>query len=237
MKLTIPTEEDIQYLNAELAEMSAPERLKWASRTFTPGIAVSTSLQTQSVPLLHLVSKVCPEMPVIFIDTGFHFPETLAFMNSINECCQLNIQVIHPTITKKQLERDYGEELYRRDPDLCCYINKVEPMQRATEQYQALLVGVRHDQTQHRSALRVIERRFTGPVRVHPIIDWSSEDVENYIKEHNLPMHPLSSQGYPSVGCAPCTQPVTPDQSGERAGRWIGKEKDECGLQVEYTGK
>ncbi len=237
MKFTIPTEEDIKYLNEELTKKNAQERLVWAAKTFTPGIAVSSSFQTQSVPLLHLVSQSCPELPVIFIDTGFHFPETLAFRDMLKEKFHLNIHIIHPTITKEQLILDYGTELYRRDPDLCCYINKIEPMQRATAQYQVLVAGVRHDQTKHRNALRVIERRFSGPVRIHPIIDWSENDILQYITEHNLPAHPLTAQGYTSIGCAPCTQPTSRETTDKRAGRWTGKEKTECGLQIDFDKK
>jgi phosphoadenosine phosphosulfate reductase len=214
--------------------MSPEDILRWAWETFGPKVAVSSSFQTQSVPLLHIVSRVCPEMPVIFIDTGFHFPETLAFRDEIQARYHLNLVVVRPTITKSQLLARYGEGLYRHDPDLCCYLNKVEPMQRAISDLAAWIAGVRHDQTAHRRSLKVIQPLSSGLLKIHPLLNWTRDDLWAYIRAHDLPAHPLYEQGYLSVGCAPCTIPVFLGQD-PRAGRWAGTDKKECGLHVDIT--
>ncbi len=223
---------DVQVLQPEA--MSAEEVLRWAWETFGFKVAASSSFQTQSVPLLHLISRVCPEMPVLFIDTGFHFPETLAFRDDLQARYNLNVVVVRPAITKHDLLMRYGEGLYRRDPDLCCYLNKVEPMQRAISDLAAWIAGVRHDQTRHRAKLKVIQPLSSGLLKIHPLLHWSKEDLQAYMDKYALPKHPLHKKGYRSIGCAPCTVPVSPEQDA-RAGRWAGTDKQECGLHMDIT--
>ncbi|MCZ7542749.1 MAG: phosphoadenylyl-sulfate reductase [Anaerolineae bacterium] len=228
----IGTDLDIPRLNEQLEGWPAEDILAWAWATLGPDVAVSSSFQTQSVPLLYLVSQVCPEMPVIFVDTGFHFPETLAFRDELQARYNLNIVVARPAIEKSQMLQQYGEGLYRRDPDLCCYLHKVEPMQRAIAGLRGWISGVRRDQTAHRATLRVIEAQPGRPLKIHPLLNWTRRDLWRFINAHDLPAHPLFAQGYLSVGCAPCTRPVTPGED-ERAGRWEGADKTECGLHVD----
>ncbi len=225
---------DLEALNARFEAASAAEVLAWAWETFAPHVAASSSFQTQSVPLLHLISRVCPEMPVLFIDTGFHFPETLTFRDTLVARYGINVVPVHPQVTKSELLRKYGEGLYRRDPDLCCYVNKVEPMQRALSEMVAWVAGVRRDQTAHRSALQVLEHQPSGLLKIHPLLNWTQEDVQSYVRQHDLPAHPLEMMGYRSIGCAPCTRPVSPGEN-ERAGRWAGTGKKECGLHLDWS--
>lgn len=227
---------DIPLLNDRLDQMSAGEILSWVWKAFGPQVVASSSFQTQSVPLLHIISQVCPEMPVIFIDTGFHFLETLAFRDELQARYGLNIVVVHPTIGKGELLLKYGEGLYRHDPDLCCYINKVEPMRRALSGARAWVSGVRREQTAHRKELRVIEPQSSGLLKIHPMIHWTKERLWEYINRYRLPSHPLYSAGYLSIGCAPCTRPVSAGED-ERAGRWAGTEKNECGLHTDWTNR
>ncbi|MCP4544787.1 MAG: phosphoadenylyl-sulfate reductase [Chloroflexi bacterium] len=227
---------DISILNERLEQMSASEILAWAWETFGPHGIASSSFQTQSVPLLHLISQVCPEMPVIFIDTGFHFLETLAFRDELQARYGLNIVVMHPTIGKGELLAKYGGGLYRQDPDLCCHINKVEPMQRALSGARAWISGVRRDQTAHRKNLRVIEPQSSGLLKIHPMINWTKGQLGEYTNRYMLPFHPLFIVGYLSIGCAPCTRPVSVGQD-ERSGRWAGTEKNECGLHTDWANK
>ncbi len=227
------SDEDLARLNESFEQATAEEILRWAWDTFAPAVVASSSFQTQSVPLLHLISRVCPAMPILFIDTGFHFPETLAFRDELRDRYGLNIVTVHPEITQSELFRKYGEGLYRRDPDLCCYINKVRPMQRALEGKQAWITGVRRDQTKNRAHLRTIERQATGVLKVHPLLRWSREDVAAYRERYHLPVHPLYHLGYLSVGCAPCTRPVLVGED-ERAGRWAESGKTECGLHLDW---
>jgi phosphoadenosine phosphosulfate reductase len=214
----------------DLEESPAEEIVAWAAEQFGDGLAMSSSFQGQSLPLLHLVSRVAPRTPVVFLDTGFHFPETLAFRDRIVKAWGLNLVVARH-------QPDPGEDAYarmdlhRQDPDLCCHIHKVEPMRRAMEGRSAWLSGVRRDQGPTRASLRVVETASEGMVRVHPMAAWTDRDVWRYVHEHGLPDHPLTAQGYLSVGCAPCTQPV---QIGAdpRSGRWPGQQKTECGLHT-----
>lgn len=224
---------DITALNARLEDASAEEILIWAWETFAPDIAASSSFQTQSVPLLHIIARVCPEMPVIFIDTGFHFPETLTFRDQLQAQFNLNIMTVRPTMTQSELLQQYGEALYRRDPDLCCYINKVSPMQWMTSRMRAWVSGVRRDQTANREAMHVLEWQAKGLLQVHPMLHWTRDDVRAYRQAHDLPVHPLYNRGYVSVGCAPCTRPVFIGES-ERAGRWADSDKKECGLHLDW---
>jgi phosphoadenosine phosphosulfate reductase len=231
--ITVP-DLDIPDLNDRLERLHPAEILEWAWATFAPHIAASSSFQTQSLPLLHLISQVCPDMPIIFLDTGFHFPETLQFRDELQARLRLNIVVVRAAVEKSQLLARYGEGLYRRDPDLCCYINKVEPMQRATVDLQAWISGVRHDQTEHRNNLRILEPETDGPLKIHPLLNWTKKEVWAYIEQYQLPVHPLLAWGYLSVGCAPCTRPVHAGEN-ERAGRWAGLDKIECGLHLGLT--
>lgn len=228
---------DIVLLNEHLKSLEAEEILEWAWESFHTRVAASSSFQTQSVPLLHLISQVCPDMAIIFVDTGYHFPETLEFRVELQERFGLNLFVCHPlTESRRPFLEFHNEVLYRRDPDLCCHINKVKPMQRAIAKMglEALISGVRRDQTENRRRLRALEWQQTGLLRVHPLINWSREDVSDYIEKRGLPKHPLHKQGYTSVGCAPCTRPTRSGED-ERAGRWAGTQKKECGLHLYLT--
>jgi len=210
---------------------STAEILQWAWDTFGSRVAASSSFQTQSLPLLHLISQVCPRMPVIFLDTGFHFPETLAFRDELQARLGLNLVIARPAIEKSQLIARYGEGLYRHDPDLCCYINKVEPMRRALVGFEAWISGVRRDQTNNRQTLSVLEAQPNGPLKIYPMLNWPRQQVQEYIDRYQLPPHPLLVNGYYSIGCAPCTRPVLPG-ADERSGRWAGANKKECGLHI-----
>jgi phosphoadenosine phosphosulfate reductase len=222
---------DIPRLNKQLENAPAPEILRWAWDTFGPKLTASSSFQTQSVPLLHMISQVCLELPVIFLDTGFHFPETLNFRDDLQTQLGLKLVIIQPAIEKSQLMTQYGQALYRKDPDLCCYINKIEPMQRALTGIDGWISGVRRDQTANRKSLPVLEEQSTGPLKIYPLLNWTRRQIYSYIDEHDLPTHPLLAKGYTSIGCVPCTRPVSVDED-ERAGRWTGTDKDECGLHL-----
>jgi phosphoadenosine phosphosulfate reductase len=225
---------DIVALNERFEHATTEEILRWTWETFAPDVMASSSFQTQSVPLLHIISQVCPKMPVIFIDTGFHFPETLAFRDKLQAQFKLNILTVRPTVTQSELLQQYGEALYRRDPDLCCYINKVQPMQWITTQMKALVAGVRRDQTANRQTMNVLHQPAQGPLQIHPLLNWTKAEVQAYRQVHDLPVHPLYARGYVSVGCAPCTRAVFLGED-ERAGRWADSDKKECGLHLDWN--
>ncbi|WP_456428588.1 phosphoadenylyl-sulfate reductase [Rhodocaloribacter sp.] len=221
---------DMPALNLRFEGASPETILGWAWRTFGPEIAATSSFQTQSVPLLHMIARVAPEMPVFFLDTGFHFAETLAFRDRLRERFGLNVVALTPEDGHEAFRRRHGD-LYRRDPDLCCFINKVEPLERAMKGMRAWISGIRRDQTLHRAATPIVSLGPEGRVKVCPLAGWTRRDVWRYLHDHELPEHPLLKKGYLSIGCAPCTQPVA-DGADERAGRWAGREKTECGLHL-----
>lgn len=202
--------------------------LRWAWERFGPEVGVTSSFQTQSVPLLHMVATAVPEMPVLFLDTGFHFPETLAFRDRLVRELGLEVRVLASKMGNDAFRRRYGT-LYRSDPDLCCYINKVEPLARAKKGLAAWVSGIRRDQTRSRRATPVLSWDEDGLWKVCPLAGWTAEDVARYRAEHDLPSHPLHDEGYRSIGCAPCTR-RTREGEDPRAGRWAGLDKTECGL-------
>ena len=222
----------LESLIGELAGKSPGEILQWVWDRYGPAVAMTSSFQSQSLPLLHLVSRVVPEMPVLFLDTGFHFPETLRFRDRL--VAEWDLKVLNLRADRK-VESALGPQLpvlppYQQDPDQCCYVNKVQPLREALKGLNAYVSGIRRDQTRERSNIRVLESAG-GFIRVHPIGDWTERDVWRYIHEHDLPVHPLFEQGYASVGCAPCTAPPLDAEDG-RSGRWAGREKTECGIHT-----
>lgn len=221
---------ELEQLNAGFERATPAEIIRWAAETFAPDVAASSSFQTQSVPLLHMIAQVAPELPVFFLDTGFHFPETLAFRDRLIQELGLNVRVLKPQLGHEGFRREYGE-LYRRDPDMCCYINKVEPLRRAMQGLKAWISGIRRDQTAARNSTPILARQPDGLWKISPLATWTRRDVWQYIHDHDLPEHPLLAQGYLSIGCAPCTRPVANEQD-ERSGRWAGLEKSECGLHI-----
>jgi phosphoadenosine phosphosulfate reductase len=231
--LTALPELDLPHLNERFERLPAPEILQWAWETFGSQAAASSSFQTQSVPLLHLISQICPTMPIIFLDTEFHFPETLCFRDELQERFKLNIVNMRPVIERDELATRYGVSLPQHNPDLCCYIHKVEPMQRALAGFQAWVSGTRRDQTEHRQQQAMLERLPDGLLKIQPMLNWTKSEINNYIEQHNLPRHPLFGQGYRSIGCAPCTLPSLSED--ERAGRWAGLDKTECGLHTKLS--
>lgn len=222
---------DIERLNIDFASKSPLEILDWSWRIFNPTIIASSSFQSQSVVLLHMIAQACPDMEVIFLDTGYHFPETLRFRDLLQKELGINIKTVYPDPEAKKYLEDDIRPPYRRDPDLCCRINKVEPMKQALSGMQAWVTGIRRDQTSNRKEIDIIEKQKSGIYKINPLAHWTKKEVWNYIDRHNLPTHPLFSEGYLSIGCAPCTRRVS-DGEDERAGRWDGTEKNECGLHT-----
>lgn len=192
----------------------------------------TSSFQSNSVVLLHLLSRLAPEVPVWFLNTGFHFPETLAFRRGLARQWGLDVRDALSPIPRIQQRDPQGRLLYASDPDYCCHINKVMPLDPVLAQNDVWINGVRGSQSATRAAMQVEERGRNGILRYHPLLDWTGRDVGTYIHAHGLPGHPLEAEGYWSVGCAPCT--ANPNGGGldDRGGRWAGLKKTECGLHL-----
>jgi phosphoadenosine phosphosulfate reductase len=222
--------EDLPALNRQLEEMAPPAILRWAWETFGPDLAITSSFQTQSVPLLHMVWQTVPQMRVFFLDTGFHFRETLAFRDDLASRWQLNLILLRPALDPAAFVQTYGE-LYRENPLLCCEINKVRPWREAILGLKAWVTGIRRDQTVVRRKTPIIAQEGGGIYKICPLAGWTREAVERYGRDHALPPHPLQAKGYRSLGCEPCTNPVSAADD-ERAGRWEGQGQTECGLHL-----
>ncbi len=230
------TPEEIASLSNEFEKNSPQEIIKWVVDECCPNLAMSSSFQTQSTPLLHMVNKIQPKMRIFFLDTGMHFWDTLVFREHLEQIWDLNIVDLRPDEKWRTVLRHFGHDLPETDPNLCCYIRKVQPMQKALDGVDAWITGIRRDQTANRAHAQILEYKRDGLLRVAPFLNWTREEVFNYISEKNLPRHSMPVSLYPSIGCKPCTRAIQPNEN-ERAGRWTGKGKTECGLHTEMFNK
>ncbi len=194
----------------------------------------TSSFQTQSAVLLHILSQTDPSVPVYFINTGFHFPETIRYKDMLAEMLGIRVIDLLPHVPKVMQTNAAGNLMFTYDPDYCCYLNKVQPVQSLLEKYDVWVNGVRADQNGHRSRFREEEMTSCQTLRYHPLIGWTEGVIREYIALHKLPVHPLEEKGYRSIGCEPCTRPA--NGSDLRDARWPGMKKTECGLHEESGG-
>jgi len=226
------TGEDLAALAAaagsRLDGAPAEEIVRWAAGTFGSRFCVTSSFADAA--LAHLVSRVAPGTDVVFLDTGLHFPETLRVREQVAGSLPVRVRSVRPRLTVGQQDGRYGPRLFARQPDECCALRKVEPLERALADYDAWAAGLRRDESPTRAHTPVVHFEASrGKVKVNPLAAWSQSDVDAYITRWDVPVNPLLSQGYGSVGCWPCTRRV---KAGEdpRAGRWPLFDKTECGL-------
>jgi phosphoadenosine phosphosulfate reductase len=224
--------DEINQLSEQFERSSPQEILAWAVAEFTPDIALSSSFQTQSLPLLHMAMLAMPDIRIFFLNTGYHFWDTLIFREQLSRELNMNVIDLYRDARWDVFRRRFGRELPAVDPNLCCYIHKVQPMQEALAGLKAWITGIRRDQTKARAQARILELQDDGLLKINPLLNWQKSDIQAYREAYNLPEHPLLKKGYRSIGCAPCTRPVQPDED-ERAGRWAGSGKTECGLHTD----
>lgn len=223
---------DLDALNAELEHAAPDTILRWACETFGADTILTCSFQHDGVVLAHMLQQIAPAVRVVFINTGFHFPETLAYRDRIVALLPIRTFVeLEPVMPRAEFARTHGLDLYARDPDLCCQINKVEPLRRYLADVRCWVNGRRRDQSSTRQVLRVIERYGDTLHKVNPLVNWTARDSYRYLEQHGIPLHPLFERGYASIGCEPCTRPVLPGEH-ERDGRWAGRGKTECGIHT-----
>ena len=214
----------------DLADASAEQILRWAADTFGPAFAVAGSMQDNV--LVHLASQVIPGVDVLFLDTGYHFIETIGTADAVEAVYPVTLRRLLPLQTVEQQEAEHGKDLYAREPDLCCALRKVAPLNRALRGYEAWATGMRRAESAtraHTPSVQFDAKR--GKVRIAPLAAWSDDDVAHYIENNNVLVNPLLSDEYPSIGCEPCTRKVLPGQDS-RAGRWAGLTKTECGINT-----
>jgi phosphoadenosine phosphosulfate reductase len=220
----------------ELALIAGPELelapaeaiIEWAVDTFGRRFCVTSSMS--DAVLAHLASRVAPGIDVLFLDTGYHFVETIGTRDAVAATMPVNVVTLSPTISVRQQDEQYGPDLWRRDPDLCCALRKVRPLEEGLESYDAWATGLRRDETHNRVAAPVVgwddKKR---KVKVSPLARWTQVDVDRYIADNGVLVNPLQYDGYPSIGCWPCTRQVAPGEDA-RSGRWTGTGKTECGI-------
>ncbi len=221
---------DLAAESERLERLSPEERLAFAVERFGDGLLFTSSFGAQSAVLLHLWSVVARSLPVVFIDTGFLFPETLRYRDELAARLGLTVRILRPDVAHETFVERYGDGIQRSDSDFCCGVNKVAPLAPLREAARAWVSGLRRDQSKTRANAAILEADG-HLVRVHPIADFTKSDVTAYLEKQALPEHPLVARRYLSIGCAPCTRAVG-DGEDERAGRWAWSGKTECGLHA-----
>jgi phosphoadenosine phosphosulfate reductase len=216
--------------DVRLAGADADEIIAWAHRTFGSGLVVASSMA--DTHLVHLAQSVAPGIDVLFLDTGYHFAETRGTRDAVAQTYRINLLPLTPRQTTAEQDAEYGPRLHDRDPDLCCSLRKVEPLDRGLRPYTAWINGMRREEHPGRARIRVVDydaRREL--VKVSPLAAWTQDQVEEYIARHGVLVNPLLAEGYTSIGCEPCTRRPLPG-ADPRSGRWAGLAKTECGLHT-----
>jgi len=230
-----PTPELAEEANARFERIADPVEqalavLTWAGDTFGDDFAVTSSMADGL--LAHLASTAVPGVRVVFLDTGYHFAETIGTRDWITSALPITLVNVSPRQTVAEQDAQYGAKLHDRDPDLCCSLRKVQPLATTLAGFSAWGSGVRRDESSARAGTRLVDwDAKRGMVKVNPVAAWTQADVDAYIARHQIPVNPLFELGYGSIGCAPCTGPVAPGED-RRAGRWAGRNKTECGLHT-----
>lgn len=218
----------VSHWGAELELAPAEVIIEWAAATFGDRFCITSSMG--DAVLAHLAAKVVPGIDVVFLDTGYHFVETIGTRDAVEATMDVNLVTIKPELTVAEQDEQYGKDLFRTDPDKCCAMRKVAPLATSLAGYDAWATGLRRAETHNRVIAPVIGwDAKKGKVKVSPIARWSDEQVERYIAENGVLVNPLVYDGYPSIGCAPCTRRVAPGED-PRSGRWAGTNKTECGI-------
>ena len=220
---------EVMRASRDLEEASAQDILRWAFQRFGAGLVLTSSLA--DTVMIHLAEQAAPGIDVIFLDTGYHFVETIGTRDAVQAVHNVNLLSITPVQSVAEQDATYGKDLFARNPDQCCALRKVQPLNRALEGYSAWATGLRRADSPSRANTPVVSwdaKRHL--VKIAPIARWSDQDVADYIEANSLMVNPLLEEGYPSIGCAPCT--LKADLNDPRAGRWAGLAKTECGIHL-----
>jgi len=230
----------IAALNQRFRSAETREILAWAWEQFGERAAIGTSFQGAGLVMLHLARQQGLRFPVFTLDTGLLFPETLELKRRIEGFFGFSIETLTPELTVEQQAQAHGPELWRLDPDLCCTLRKVQPLRDRLERLDCWITGLRREQSAVRSTTEIVELHAADEagerelVKLNPMALWSREAVWAYLREHRIPYNPLHDRGYRSIGCQPCTRPAGAGDN-ERAGRWTGFAKTECGIHTFTT--
>jgi phosphoadenosine phosphosulfate reductase len=233
MKTLLPTSE-ITALNERFERAEPGAIIRWALEgSGLERVAIASAFQAEGTVAIHLATRIRPDVPILFLETGYQFAETLAFKEQLTERLGLNVVDVVGEYSVDRQAAEFGERLYERDPERCCDLNKVRPMFEALHSLDAWLTAVRRDSSPTRATSPIVDQYDLEPgraiVKVNPMATWTRQQVWAYLKEHDLPHNPLYDLGYASIGCAPCTR-LRFTGEPERAGRWAGIAKWECGI-------
>jgi len=227
---TPPSPELAAAAARELEGAPAQDVVRWAVEEFGDDLCVTSSMQ--DAVLLDLVAQVRPGVAVVFLDTGYHFAETIGTRDAAELAYPVKLVSVTPRRTVAEQDAELGPRLYERDPDRCCALRKVEPLERGLAPYAAWVTGLRRAESATRAGIGVVEwDAKRSKVKVNPLAAWTDDDLTGYVESHGVLVNPLLQLGYPSIGCAPCTRAVAPGED-PRAGRWAGLAKTECGLHT-----
>jgi phosphoadenosine phosphosulfate reductase len=226
------TDEMIRTAADELSGATPQEVLRWAFERFGSKLTMATAFGAEGCCLIHMLAEIAPDLRIFNLDTGYQFDETLEVRERIKNRYGIEVEYIRPEMTVAEYEAEHGGPLYRIRPDQCCHDRKLVPLRRAVAGYEAWISAIRGDQTSDRAKAGVVQwdAKF-NLVKVNPLLSWTRKDVWAFVVKHGVPYNPLHDQGYPSVGCWPCTRPIGEGED-ERAGRWSGTGKKECGLHI-----
>jgi phosphoadenosine phosphosulfate reductase len=210
---------------------SPQQILRWAVETFYPKLTMATAFGPEGCAILHMLSEIEPRVRVFNLETGYQFAETLQLRDRIAQKYGIEVELVRPDETVEVYEAARGGAVYTHDPDRCCRDRKIIPLRRAIVGYEAWISSIRSDQSSHRARASVVawDAKFQL-VKINPLLRWSHRDVWAYVVANEIPYNPLHDHGYPSIGCWPCTRAVSTGEADERAGRWAGQAKTECGL-------
>jgi phosphoadenosine phosphosulfate reductase len=219
-----------EIASREFADAEAAEILRWAGEVFGPGLVLASSMA--DTHLVHLAQAVVPGIDVLFLDTGYHFVETIGTRDAVAAVYDVNLISIAPKQSVDEQDAEYGPRLHDREPERCCALRKVEPLERGLAPYTAWINGMRRVDAPTRTDIRVVDfDAKRGMVKISPLAAWTDEDVQRYTERHGVLVNPLFQDGYTSIGCAPCTRRTAAGED-PRAGRWAGFAKTECGLHT-----
>jgi phosphoadenosine phosphosulfate reductase len=231
--MTIETAQaiDLEAANRRLDGATPQEILRWGVETFFPKLTMATAFGPEGCVILHMLAEIEPRVRVFNLDTGYQFAETLQLRDRIAERYGIEVEMVRPETTVAEYEAAHGGPVYATEPDRCCHDRKIVPLHRAVEGYEAWISSIRADQSTHRARSNVVgwDKKF-NLVKINPLLRWTHRDVWAFVVANEVPYNPLHDQGYPSIGCWPCTRAVRQGETDERAGRWAGQAKTECGL-------
>jgi phosphoadenosine phosphosulfate reductase len=235
--------ESISYLNSPegiaaandlLSTASPQEILAWADRNFSPKLLMATAFGVEGCSIIHMLAEIAPRTTIINLETGYQFPETLDLRERIKQRYGIEVEFIRPELSVSEYEKLHGGPVYLQNPDQCCKERKIRPLKAAITRHapRAWISAIRKDQTEHRAVAGVVQwdPKFQL-VKINPLLNWTKSQVWKFVLDHQVPYNDLHDRGYPSIGCWPCTRAVLPGED-DRAGRWSGQAKKECGLHV-----